>query len=446
MTHNLILGPKEPAFIQSIQYLLNPLSTLEKWNEKYGEIFKLRADSENPTIVISNPEDIKFVLSSPSNLIGLYKEDSAMKLLVGKQSIMFADGQKHRRKRKILLPSFHKESIMGYGNLISNITKDTFTSLSPYKLFSVRQITKKITLEIILDLIFGANKNYRYKKLKELFNSLNELFEFFLFEFFLAFPVLQQRWWIWDEYLQIRSKIHEILYKEIQERKGKSNVLEKDILTSLIIAIDESGQTMTSEEIHDELITIIFGGFETTSAALGWLLYWVHYLPEVKNKLIAELGSLKNDSDFMEIVKLPYLNAVVSETLRLYPIAIGPFGRKVKQSLDLRGYKLEPGNRIHISIYLAHRRPKVYSNPEEFQPERFLESAFSPYEYLPFGGGERRCLGAALATFEMKVFLMTILKMQINLALKNDELLKPVRHGIAFVPPADFEMMIDSIV
>jgi cytochrome P450 len=134
------------------------------------------------------------------------------------------------------------------------------------------------------------------------------------------------------------------------------------------------------------------------------------HLPSVRQKLLQELDSLGENPDPMEIFRLPYLSAVCQETLRIYPVAMLTFAREVLTPVELMGHQLEPGTVVFGSIYLTHRREDLYPEPLQFKPERFLERQFSPYEYLPFGGGSRRCIGLALAQLEMKLVLATILR------------------------------------
>lgn len=157
-------------------------------------------------------------------------------------------------------------------------------------------------------------------------------------------------------------------------------------------ARDADGQPMTDVELRDELMTLLVAGHETTATALAWAMYWIHKLPPVKARLLEELDSLGDNPDSTTIFKLPYLNAVYSETLRIYPVAMLTFARRVIETMALGGYELPPGTPVLGSIYLTHHREDLYPEPKKFKPERFLERQFSPYEYLPFGGGTRRCI------------------------------------------------------
>lgn len=154
-----------------------------------------------------------------------------------------------------------------------------------------------------------------------------------------------------------------------------------------------------------ELLTLLFAGHETTASALTWALYWIHHLPEVHSRLLQELDTVGDDADISAVARLPYLTAICGETLRIYPVAMLTFGRVVKSPLQIMGYQFDTGTMLAPCVYLTHQREDIYPEPKRFKPERFLERQFSPYEYLPFGGGNRRCIGMAFALFEMKLVL-----------------------------------------
>jgi len=194
-------------------------------------------------------------------------------------------------------------------------------------------------------------------------------------------------------------------------------------------ARDEEGAPLTDCELRDELMTLLVAGHETTATALTWALYWIHRLPEVRRKLLEEFSATAGAGDPSTIARLPYLSAVCSETLRIYPVGMLTFARVAKRSVAVGGYELPPSTLVLGSIYLAHRRPDVYPDPESFRPERFLERSFSPYEYLPFGGGARRCIGMAFAQYEMRLVLHTLLS-AVSLELDGKQEAHPVRRGL----------------
>ncbi len=186
---------------------------------------------------------------------------------------------------------------------------------------------------------------------------------------------------------------------------------------------------MTPQELRDELMTLLVAGHETTATALTWAVYWLHREPAVRQKLLEELATLPADADPTAVLSLPYLTAVCNETLRIHPVGMLTFPRVARQSVALAGRPLAPGTLVMGCIFLAHRRPSVYPDPETFRPERFLERSFSAWEFLPFGGGSRRCIGLAFAQFEMKLALSRIVR-QASLELVDTSEAKPVRRGL----------------
>ena len=200
---------------------------------------------------------------------------------------------------------------------------------------------------------------------------------------------------------------------------------------------------MSDIELHDELMTMLFAGHETTATALAWAIYWINYLPEVKQKLLAEVSTLAAERDPIQVSRLPYLNAVCAETLRIYPVGMLTFPRITQEPVTLKGYDLEPGTIVAGCIYLTHHREDIYPDPHLFKPERFLERQFSPYEYLPFGGGSRRCIGMALAQLELKLILVELLT-HCQLELTGELPVIPVRRGVTLGPKGGIEAKVVS--
>jgi len=240
------------------------------------------------------------------------------------------------------------------------------------------------------------------------------------------------------------QELDQLLYAEISERrdsvKGANRV---DILSLLMSATDAEGNSMTDKELRDELMTLLLAGYETTATAMAWGLYWIHYKPEVREKLLQELDTLGENPDPISIYKLPYLTAVCNETLRIYPVALATFVRKVEEPVDLLGYHIEPHSSIWGCIYLLHHREDLYPDSKQFKPERFLERQFSPYEFMPFGGGVRRCVGYALAQFEMKLVLATVVS-RYQLALADNKPEKPQRRGVTLAPARGVQMKMEG--
>ncbi|MEM7556182.1 MAG: cytochrome P450 [Cyanobacteria bacterium P01_A01_bin.84] len=402
----------EPFFFHTLWGIFNPSSYFETMQKRYGDMYRFpRFFGFSERIVISNPKAIQQIFTADASLF-----ESASKVvqpLAGDNSVILQDGQRHIRQRKLLMPPFHGERMRNYGEQIRKITQQVMDKVNPGETFVARPVMQEISSTIILHTIFGLTEGERYQQVKDIFTEISDIFNKPFNSVFLYFKVLQKnlgKWSPWGNFLHQKQRLDELLFAIIQERRAQGETESQDILSMLLAVRDEEGNPMSDEELKDELVTMFFAGTDNTATALAWSLYWVHHLPEVREKLLAELKSVDiQTTDSMKIIKLPYLNAVCSETLRIYPIAIFSIGRVLQAPMQILDYNVPKGIVLYPCIYLTHRNPKVYSEPEKFKPERFLERQFTPYEYLPFGGGNRRCLGMAFALFEMKLVLATLL-------------------------------------
>lgn len=441
----LPIKPPIPRWLQTLRVLINPIYYLQKTQQEYGDIFISEFGGFPAQIIISNPQAIQELFTADAQLFYSGEGNNTIEPLVGTNSLILLDGDRHLQQRKLLMPSFHGERMRAYGELIRDITKQVASQWNIKKPFVARPTMQDISLQVILRAVFGLKEGERYQQIKQVLTEMLDSFNYPLSAVFLFFQFLQHDlgdWTPWGRFVRRRKLLDKLLYQEINERRTQVETQGEDILSLLLSARDENGQPMTDVELRDELMTMLFAGHETTAIALSWALYWVHYIPEVRDKLLQELNSIDiANADPTTITQLPYLNAVCSETLRIYPVAFFSFTRILKVPMKFMGYDLSPEMRISPCIYLTHHRPDIYPEPERFKPERFLERQFSPYEFFPFGGGNRRCLGMAFALFEMKLVLATILS-NYSLELLDKVPLKPVRRGIVFAPNGGVNLMV----
>ncbi|MGV2829280.1 cytochrome P450 [Myxosarcina sp. GI1(2024)] len=440
-------GPKKFIFLANLQAIIDQFGSLDKYSREYGDIFYIPQSMGFPPLVIfSNPQAIAQVFTADPNLFEVGKQTSApIKALLGDNSLVLLDGVRHQRQRKLLMPPFHGERMKSYGQTMVDVTKEVIERWQVGQTVAIRYYTQEISLEIIIRTIFGIDRGEKYLHLKKVLLDWLEIFNSPVKSIFLFFPGLQiDLGWLtpWGKFVRQKQIIYEILQTEIDRRRHNPALLGEDILSLLLSVKDEDGQPMSDEEICDELMTMLFAGHETTANTLAWSFYWLHYLPQVGQKLRTELNYV-SDTDYGAIAKLPYLNAVVSETLRLNPV-VAFVGRQLKQPFELMGYQLEAGTTLLPCIYLTHQREVVYPQPREFKPERFLAREYSPYEFIPFGGGNRRCLGYAFALYEIKLVLATVLS-RVELELLDNRPLKSLRRGITFTPAGGVKMKVNQI-
>ncbi|MEA5534922.1 cytochrome P450 [Crocosphaera sp. XPORK-15E] len=445
--HKLPDGPQNGSLLQKLKWITKPLEVLETHYQRYGDIFTAYVGlGKKPIVIISNPQAIQEVFSTDPKYLDSGEVAGIKPPFIGQQSLIALSGDRHKRQRKLLTPPFHGERMLAYGKIIQEITEQVTSQWVISSSFFVRSAMQEITFQVILKAVFGLVDGPRYQKLQQLLmtrlDGTKSLFRAIL----LLFPILQKDlgpWSPWGRLMENEHQIDQLIYEEIQERRENPDPSRTDILSLMMAARDEAGEPMTDVELRDELITLLVAGHETTATSLSWAFYWIHHQPQVREKLLQELDTLGENPDPNQIFRLPYLDAVYKETLRIYPVAMMAFQRMVLSPLDIAGYHFEPGIILSLCIYLTHHREDLYPEPKKFKPERFLERQFSSSEYLPFGGGSRRCIGMAFAQFEMKLILVTVLS-RWQLELKDSKPMLPVRRGLLLAPPNDFQMVVKA--
>lgn len=431
-----------PAPIQLTRWIADPVGFMEGAAKRYSDLFTAKIGfSLGDLVFVSHPQAIQQLMQDRHRFLAPGSANRLIEPLVGEESVIMREGERHRRERQLLMPPFHGERLRAYGDLICHITHSMMGQLEKDQPFVARSLMQQISLQVILEAVFGLHEGKESQQLKQLLVSMTEIFRSPLTSSFLFFRALQQDflpWNPWKHFVRQRQQLDQLLYAEIAQRRAQAEPARQDILSLLLSARDEAGNPMTEQELRDELMTLLFAGHETTATAMAWALYWTHFLPEVKEKLLQELAS--TDEDPMSIARLPYLTAVCQEALRIYPVAMLMFPRITQEPVKLVGYKIEPGTAVMGCIYLVHQREDLYPNPKQFQPERFIERQYANWEFLPFGGGARRCVGDALALLEMKLVLATILK-HYQIALVGHQPEQPQRRGVTLAPSGRVKMV-----
>lgn len=435
---------KTPTFIQKLRWVLDPVGYMESAVQQYPDLFTADIIGFGDTFIfVHHPEALQEILTHDNRkFIAPGGENKILQPLLGEYSLILIEGKAHRQQRQLMMPSLHGASLQTYGQTICNITQTLFDQLSPDQPFLARRVMQELTLEVIIQVVFGLSEGSRYQQMKHYLSALTEVFRSPITASLLYFPVLQKdlgAWSPWGHFLRLRQQTDALLMAEIADRRAHPNPDRTDILSLLMSAQDETGQGLSDQELRDELMTLLLAGHETTASAIAWGLYWIHRTPNVREKLLHELQSLGESPDPMEIARLPYLNAVCSETFRITPVAMLTFPRVVQEPVKLLDYSLIVGTILVGCIYLLHQRPDLYPEPKQFRPERFLERQFSPYEFMPFGGGVRRCVGDALAMLEAKLVVATIIS-HYRLELVDSEPEYPRRRGVTLAPARGVKM------
>lgn len=434
-----------PLWRQRLLWILDPVAYMEKAVVEHPDIFTATISGFSGSLVfVNHPEGIQQILTNDRQTFFPSGElNGILTPIVGYSSLLSLDGQKHKRERKLMMPSFHGERMHYYGDLLKEIVDRVFSKFTVNSVFIAREVMQDISLQVILEVVFGLREGENFDRIAQLIKSILNRFNQPINISFLFYEWLRKDWgkWSpWGNFIRIQKELDNLIYQEIQTRRRENNCDRLDMLSLLLSAQDENGEGMSDQELRDELMLILFAGHETTAIAMTWALYWINYHPEIKEKLLIELDNIPTDSDGMTIYKQPYLTAICNETLRIDPVAMLTFPRLVTEEVEMLGYKLSPNTVVMGCIYLAHQREDLYPDANHFQPERFLERQYSPYEFLPFGGGVRRCLGEALASYEMKLVIAKLLQ-EYDLELVSPQKIRPRRRGVVLSPAGGIPMI-----
>jgi cytochrome P450 family 135 len=417
-------GPSEAQAIQTARWLLRPIAFMESSRRRYGDAFSVSfLGFERPMVMLSDPDAIRALYTAHEH--GLPAGRSiALLPVMGPGSVLLLEGGEHLARRKLMLPPFHGERMRSYEATVREVTERELDSWSDGSPFAIHPRMQAVTLEVILQAVFGVTDPARSARLRERLPLL--LGE--TSSAALQFRVLLSRRFRRGDPMaamnELLREIDELLLAEIAERRSDPAAVEReDILSLLVAARFEDGSEMSDREVRDQLVTLLLAGHETTATALAWTFDLLLGNPATLTRLTSEIDAGEEDS---------YLRAVISESLRLRPV-VPLAGRRLASDLNVDGLSLPAGTDVTPAIWLTHTRPDLYPEPYAFRPERFLEDSPTTYGWIPFGGGIRRCLGAAFAEMEMRVVLEAILQHR-TLNPVSDHAERVTRRNVTFSP------------
>jgi cytochrome P450 family 135 len=419
-------GPKGPNALTAMRFLLRGPHFLEDCHAKYGDAFTIRLNTGRTVVIVSDPAVVKEIFQRSGDDLHAGAGNVVLKPILGARSVLLLDGPEHLRQRRLMLPPFHGERMRAYGETMRAVAERHIAEWPVGRSFAVHPTMQAITLEIILRTVFGVEEPTRIERLaepmKQLLNSTDQPLRLLLLQFTSSANAKPRS--PWGRVYGLMAPVDALIQEEIAARRRDAEPRD-DILSLLLAARDEDGNALTDAELRDELMTLLLAGHETTATALAWTVERLVRTPRVMKRLREEL-----EADGTE-----YLDATVKEALRLRPVVPGVI-RQLQQPLTVGGMALPKGVHVAPSIYLIHRRPDVYPDPQAFRPERFLgDDVPGTYEWLPFGGGIRRCLGASFALYEMRIVLETVLRLAT--LETTDAAAEPVRRRFVTYTPRD---------
>jgi cytochrome P450 len=379
-------GPREPAALQTVEWIVRPTALLRRAQAKHGEPFTLRtAWSDAPLVLVSDPAEIKRVYAAPPDVLQGGESAAFLEPFTGASSILILHGEEHLRARRLALPPFHGEALRRWSATMAEIAHAELDTWRPGEPLRARERMQRLTLEVIQRVVFGSRDDALRDALRTALDMTNSTPKLVLMS--LRGPT--------KAFTRAVERIDELIYARIADARRRglavrnaSGAAPGDVTSILDLLVTTEA---SDRELRDQLVTLLAAGHETTATALAWALERLARHPEA-------LARCHDDA---------YLDATVKEVLRVRPV-LSITSRRVLQPWTVGGYTLPPGVYVSPCLYLAHRRPELWPDPTSFRPERFLDGAPEPYSWVPFGGGARRCLGAAFASLELREVLRAV--------------------------------------
>jgi len=458
MAPSLPPGPRLPGPAQAALWGLRYPQFTSAGHARFGTTFTVRPGTMPPVVLTTDGDAIRRLLTGDP--LAKHHGNDAVRPLLDDRSVMLLEPAEHLERRKLLLPPFHGERVSAYAKLMQRLIDGEVGRWRAGETVAVLPIAQNLTIEVILQAVLGVAGEEMRQRFRRLIDAIlfypfgsmrlrlserlassritprRRVREAAAFAAGLVspavstyFPELKERsrWsFLIERWWQHHDRLFALLDEQIDATRADPDLAEReDILAMLVQARDGDGNALSSEDLRNDLLTLIAAGHETTAAAIAWGAILLAHNPEVRERATA--SAHENDER--------YLSALVKEVLRIRPPIPVAAGRVLEEPFEIGPHSIPAGTVILIDAWGVHHDPGRHPDPERFRPERFLGEAPEPYTWLPFGGGAHRCIGAALAELEIKVALSAILT-QVAIAPADPELAPPARRGVVMVPHA----------
>jgi cytochrome P450 len=398
-----------PAPLQTVLFVRWPRQMLTRWHRRHGDAFSVHYLTFGRGVYVADPAAIKELFTGDQTDLLAGDANSFLEPILGKHSVLVLDGPEHLRQRKLLLPPFQGSRVNAFRSVVRDVAEREVERWRVGDELVMRDRMRALTFEVICRAVFGVTEPERVERLRAAFADLLDSSTIMM-----AFPLARRDFGPGSPGRRFGRKLRavdELLYEEIARRRGEPDLEERtDVLSLLLRARDEDNRPMSDAELRDELVTMLGAGHETTATSLAFAIELLMRHPDEFAALRAAIEEDGGDA---------WLEAVMRETMRLRPV-IDAAERTLTKPRRVAGYDLPPGLKVYPAIYLVHQRPDLYPEPDRFKPERFVDTEAESYAWLPFGGGIRRCIGAALAQAEIVEALRVIVPRVDLLPLRRD--------------------------
>jgi cytochrome P450 len=425
-------GPRAPAALNTLRLVQRPVESMTGWRRRYGDIFTVRLLVFGTGVYVSDLDEIKAMFTGDQSTLRAGEANAPLTPVLGPKSVLILDGREHLRQRRLLLPPFQGSAVERFRELIAEAAEAEVDRWSAGDRFRMRDRMRELTFEVIVRAVFGVTDHERIARLRAALVAVIDS------QAVLLVPDPLRRDFggrgPWAAFQRRKRAADALLYEEIERRRREEGLDERsDVLSLLLRARDEDGRPMSDVELRDELMTLLLAGHETTATSLAFAFDLLPRNPEVLSRLRGELAAGDDG----------YLGAVVTETMRIRPV-IDAAERTLTEPRTVCGWDLPAGIRVYPAILAVHRREDIYPEPDRFRPERFLADDPPPYSWIPFGGGIRRCIGAALAQAEMAEVIRTVVE-RVDLEPVRPEPDPVVIRGITMVPRHGAEVRVARV-
>ncbi|HEV3121416.1 MAG TPA: cytochrome P450 [Isosphaeraceae bacterium] len=429
-------GPRAPAWRQLLRFAGDPLGLLDECRREFGDAFTLNIAGNGQFVMLSDPDAVREVFRGDPEVLHSGEANSIFSATVGPNSVLVLDGAPHARQRRVLVPPLKGERMRAF---FDAMRQETVAAVRAWPLdtpFSALPAMRKITLRVILRTAIGLEPGPEMDRLERKMKAfLSNGQQRYALVLITVIPIHRLSGSRWVPLFRQLCELDDDLFALIAaRRRGDHPPSGENVLDDLLAATHEDGSPIDDREVRDALITILLAGHDTTALALSWALVDIVPRLDVVDRLTDELRRVTGGGppEAEHLAALEYLDATIRESLRHSPVV--PFVvRKTVRPFTAGGREYPSGVVLCPCSYLVHRREDLYPEPDHFRPERFLERKFGPHEWLPFGGGNRVCLGMPFALYEMKILLATLFS-QIQLARPPGAHSRARRYGIVLGP------------
>lgn len=421
-------SPPIPRLIQTALFLRHPFPFVQFCQRRYGDLYRLRLAAFGDIFYIADIDAIRQVFAADGTSAHAGEANAILQHVTGQHSILTLDREEHLEERRLISPTLHGKALIQAQSDIARIAAEEEANWPTDRPIAMRPALQRLTFRIITNLLLGHEEERDLKRLLMLLEPV-----FGSISLAVIPPTLRVKAGSltpWGRFSKARSRLDDELLRIIVERRSAPP--GPDLLSLLVHGTDPE-HPRSDEQARDELVTLLLAGHETSATALSWAF---ERLARHPHALAAAHKAARNEDH-------DHLDAIAQETLRVRPVVMD-VARALSQPLTIAGYELPAGTTVMPSIYLVHTDERLHRDPHAFHPERFLATRPEPATWLPFGGGRRRCAGAALAMLEIRTVLQTVLTRR-TLRAPNSSSERPVLRGITFAPHDDATLELPKI-